>query len=100
MSELSEQQLARLSTDVNVGHTIRAFCQHPGFKIYKEALDAILEDKKNVWLRGSDEDARIERIRAQGVQKAMDILKQFMLVGDRSAQILNDQIPNTTEQTL
>jgi hypothetical protein len=97
MSDLSEQQLARLANDVNNGHIIRSFCQHPGFKLYKAELDLILEDKKNIWLRGSDEDAKTERIRAQGVQKAVDILKQFILIGDRSAQIINNEVPNPTE---
>jgi len=89
MSDLNDQQITRLSQDVNNGHIIRAFCQHPGFKLYKAELDAILEDKKNAWLKGNDEDARIERIRAQGVQKAVDILKQFMLLGDNAARMLN-----------
>lgn len=97
MSELTDAQIARLTSDVNTALVIRQFCAHPGFKIYREALDAILEDKKNVWLRGTDEEARLERIRAQGVQKALDVLKQFILIGDRSAQIINNQVPNIPE---
>lgn len=97
MNELTDAQINRLQNDVQIGQIIRAFCQHPGFKYYREALDAILEDKKNLWLKGSDEDARTERIRAQGVQKAVDVLKQFILIGENSARILNNDVPNITE---
>lgn len=89
MSELTEQQQLRLAQDVNNGNIIRSFCQHPGFKLYKAELDAILEDKKNAWLKGSEEDARLERIRAQGVQRAVEVLKQFMVLGDNAARMLN-----------
>lgn len=98
MSELSDPQIARLQNDVQAGQIIRAFCQHPGFKLYKEALDAIIEDKKNAWLKGDDEEARKERIRAQGVQKAVDVLKQFILLGENSARILNNDVPLVDEK--
>lgn len=91
MSDLSDSQIARLQNDVQTGQIIRAFCQHPGFKIYREALDAIIEDKKNAWLKGDDEEARKERIRAQGVQKAVDVLKQFILLGDNANKLLEEQ---------
>lgn len=97
MNELTDAQINRLQNDVQIGQIIRAFCQHPGFKYYREALDAILEDKKNLWLKGSDEDARTERIRAQGVQKAVDVLKQFILIGENSARILNNDVPEITK---
>lgn len=97
MNELTDAQMNRLANDVQIGQIIRAFCQHPGFKYYREALDAILEDKKNLWLKGTEEDARTERIRAQGVQKAVDVLKQFILVGENSARILNNDVPQVTD---
>lgn len=97
MSDLNEHQQLRLQQDVTNGHIIRAFCQHPGFKLYKAELDGILEDKKNAWLKGNDEDARIERIRAQGVQKAVDVLKQFMLLGDNAARMLNENAQTPKE---
>jgi hypothetical protein len=98
MSELNDDQLARLSADVNNGQIIRGFCQHPGFKLYQEALMAIIEDKKQAWLKGNDEDAKLERLRAQGVQKGLDILKQFILLGQNSARILNNDVPNLTDK--
>lgn len=98
MSELSDAQITRLQHDVQAGQIIRAFCQHPGFKLYKDALDAIIEDKKNAWLKGDDEEARKERIRAQGVQKAVDVLKQFILLGENSARILSNDVPLVDEK--
>jgi len=98
MDELNEQQINRLSQDVNNGHIIRAFCQHPGFKLYKAELDAILEDKKNAWLKGDDEEARKERIRAQGVQRAVEVLKQFMVLGDNASRMLNENAPQQTAE--
>lgn len=93
-TELYDAQIARLSADVQAGQIIREFCKHPGFALYHGALQALIEDKKNLWLKGSDEDAKVERVRAQGVQKAIDTLKQFILVGENSARILNgDVIP-------
>jgi hypothetical protein len=97
MSDLNDQQLEHLSQDVNNGHIIRAFCQHPGFKLYKAALDAILEDKKNAWLKGTEEDARLERIRAQGVQRAVEVLKQFMVLGDNASRMINENAPEVTK---
>lgn len=93
VSELYDAQIARLEQDVHAGNVIREFCKHPGFALYHAALQALIEDKKNLWLKGSDEDAKVERIRAQGVQKAIDTLKQFILVGENSARILNNDKP-------
>lgn len=98
MGDLTDDQVNRLSQDVNHGHVIRAFCQHPGFKLYHDALQAIIEDKKQVWLKGNDEEAKLERLRAQGVQKALDVLKQFILLGQNSARILNNDVPETTDK--
>lgn len=87
---LTDDQISHLINDAQNGATIRGFCQHPGFKIYQQALEMVLLDKKNAWLKGSDEEAKTERIRAQGVQKALDILKQFILIGSNSARILRE----------
>jgi hypothetical protein len=98
MEGLTDEQIARLNKDINNANIIRAFCQHDGFKLYVRALEEIIEDKKKMWLRGSDEEAKTERIRAQGVQKALDVLKQFMLLGDNSARIINGDIPKVFEK--
>ena len=94
VSELYDAQILRLQEDVQKGQIIHEFCRHAGFKLYHEALQALIEDKKNLWLKGSEEDAKLERIRAQGVQKAIDTLKQFILVGENSARVLNGDVIN------
>lgn len=88
MSELSDTQITRLTQNAEAGKIIRAWCSHPGYGLYKKALEEVLADKKNKWLQGSDEEARTERIRAQGLQKALEILTQFMVVGDSASMIL------------
>lgn len=98
MEGLTDQQIARLSQNVNDGQIIRSFCQHTGFKMYEKALADIIADHKNAWLKGSDEDAKIERIRAQGIQKAIDVLKQFILLGDNAARMLNSDVPVIDEK--
>lgn len=87
---LTDDQIRRLLSDTQNGVVIRGFCSHPGFKIYQQALELVLSDKKNTWLKGTDEEAKMERIRAQGVQKALDVLKQFILTGDNAARILKE----------
>lgn len=87
---LTDDQINHLLSDVQNGNLIRGFCQHPGFKLYQQALELVLADKKNTWLKGSDEEAKLERIRAQGVQKALDVLKQFLLTGSNAARILKE----------
>lgn len=97
MSDLNEQQLARLQTNVQEGAIIRSWCQHAGYAIYKRKLEEILADKKNLWLKGSDEDARQERIRAQGLQMAFTVLTQFMTLGDNASKIINNDVSEVTE---
>lgn len=87
-SELTEAQVKRLVHNAEVGKVVRAWCQHPGYTVFKKALEEVLADKKNKWLQGSDEEAKLARVQGQGVQKALDILTQFMIVGDTASQIL------------
>lgn len=87
---LTDDQINRLLSDAQNGAIIQGFCTHPGFKLYQQALELVLADKKNTWLKGSDEEAKLERIRAQGVQKSLDILKQFLLNGSNASRILRD----------
>ena len=98
MDGLHESQIARLQSDVQKGQLVRDFCRHGGFKLYQEALMSIIEDRKQTWLKGDDASAREARIQAQGVQKALDVLKQFMLIGENSARILNNDVPAIDEK--
>ena len=98
MDDLTGNQIARLQNDVQKGSIVRDFCRHAGFKLYQEALTGIIEDRKQVWLKGDEASAREARVQAQGVQKALDILKQFILVGENSARILNNDVPVIDEK--
>lgn len=90
MDELTDGQVSRLAQTVNQGQIIRAWCQHPGFALYKQALQDIIADKKNTWLQGTEESAKEARIRAQGVNEAFLLLTKFMTQGDAAAKVLNE----------
>lgn len=88
MSDVTPEQKERLRVAVDEGDMIRSFCKHPGFELYRKAIEAKILDSKNKWLIGSDEDARVARYKAQGIMEAMNELKKFMLTGDNARQIL------------
>lgn len=81
------ERLKKVSLD---GDIIRELCKHPGFKFYLERLNEMIDDNKNTWLNGTEEDAKNARFEARGLKRAMDELKKFMLSGDRAKQILVD----------
>lgn len=83
----SNELLAKTAEE---GEAIRQFCRTPGFKIYKEKLESIIEDRKNVWLRGTEEEAKQARFEARGVQRALDELKKYLIAGDYARQVLTD----------
>lgn len=95
--ELQDAKNARLAHRAERGSTIRSFAQHPGFKIYKEELDAIVSDKKNRWLQGTDEEAKIFRYQAQGVEMALGIIKRMILDGDLAATQLHELAESPSE---
>lgn len=95
--ELQDPKIARLAQRAERGSVIRQFAQHPGFKIYKDELDAIVSDKKNKWLQGSDEEAKIFRYQAQGVDMALGILKRMILDGDLAASQLYEAVDSSLE---
>lgn len=92
MDEMLDPKLSRLSHRAELGSVIRSFAQHPGFKIYKEDLEAIVADKKNKWLQGTDEEAKIWRYQAQGVEMALGVIKRYVLEGDLAATQLKVEV--------
>jgi hypothetical protein len=86
--ELTPETKERLQSVATEGDTIRDFCRHPGFALYKKELEVIISDNKNTWLQGNDEDAKTARYEARGVQKALSVLKKFILSGDNAKQVL------------
>lgn len=90
MDELNPSQIERLQATATVGDQVREFCRHPGFKLYMKELEAIINDDKQKWLQGTDEEAKLARLEARGVQKAIDVLKKFILSGDRAKHMLKE----------
>ena len=97
MDEMIDHKAARLSQRAQRGAVIRSFAQHEGFKIYTEALDEIISDKKNKWLQGSDEEAKIFRYQAQGVEMARGVLKKMLIEGTLAADQLRESVENSFE---
>lgn len=90
MTDLTEQQVERLKIVAIEGSQVRDLCKHPGFKIYLKSLEDIISDKKNTWLRGTEEEARNARFEAKGIQRAIDELKKFIVSGDNANNVLQD----------
>jgi hypothetical protein len=97
MNEKDEIKVGRLGHKAEVGSVIRSFCQHAGFKVYTESLEAIVQDKKNQWLRGTDEEAKIFRYQAQGVDMALGVLKRMILEGDLAATQMKEVVDDSLE---
>lgn len=97
MEEMQDAKTARLAQRAERGSVIRSFAQHPGFKIYTEALNEIVLDKKNKWLQGSDEEAKIFRYQAQGIDMALGVLKRMILDGDLATSQLRENVDNSLE---
>lgn len=97
MDEMIDFKTSRLSNRAQRGSVIRSFAQHEGFKIFKEELDGIVQDKKNKWLQGTDEEAKIFRYQAQGVEMALGVLKRLILDGDLAVSQLRENAENSLE---
>lgn len=96
MNDFIDAKTVRLGATAERGSVIRSFCQHPGFKLYEQELQNIIDDKKNRWLVGTDEDAKLFRYHAQGVQLSLGILKKMILDGD----LANSQLRENSEASL
>lgn len=96
---MDEKTIEALKVTAIEGGQIKDLCKHPGFKLYLKTLEDIILDKKNAWLRGSEEEARNARFEAKGVQRALDELKKFILSGNNANIILqnNSDLNNPTD---
>jgi hypothetical protein len=97
MDEMVDLKTSRLSHRAQRGSVIRSFVQHEGFKLFKEELETIVLDKKNKWLQGTDEEAKIFRYQAQGVEMALGILKRLILDGDLAVSQLRENTETSLE---
>jgi hypothetical protein len=94
---MEDLKASRLSNRAQKGAVIRSFVQHEGFKLFSEALNDIVVDKKNKWLQGTDEEAKIFRYQAQGIDMALGVLKRMVLEGDLAVSQLRDQDDNSLD---
>jgi len=90
MSELTDEQVASLDRAAAQGGMVRDLCQHPGFKLYLKTLEDIKAKKEKAWLQGTEEEARIARAHAQGLELAITELKKFIISGDRAGKMLDN----------
>lgn len=80
--QLTEEQLrARLLKNATLGALVNNWTKHPAYKLFEEAIQSVLDDRKNTWLTGTDEEARNARAEAKGVMKALAILRMFKNAG-------------------
>jgi hypothetical protein len=102
MSEFSDAQIQKMNETSEEGNILRDFCRHAGYKIYIKRLEKIISDDKNIWLRGTEEDARNARFEARGIQRALDELKRIILSGDNAnrllAEIAKEDLPDPVQQ--
>lgn len=90
MNELTEEQLGHLERAAGQGGMIRDLCQHPGFKLYLSTLETLKKQKEQVWLQGTEEEARTARLQAQGIQMAILELYKFIKSGERANKMLDE----------
>lgn len=92
MSDLTDEQLGSLERASSQGGMIRDLCQHPGFKIYLKSIEELKNKKEKQWLLGTEDEARLARAQAQGLDLAITELKKFIISGDRASKMLNEAI--------
>lgn len=100
MPNLSADQIERLQKTVHEGAMIRDWAQHPGFKLFKEWVENKILDKKNEWLRTTnDKDAEKIRQKASVWLDMLDEIKRFMLSGDNASRLLMENKKELEEET-
>jgi len=81
--ELTEEQLrSRLIKNATLGALVKNWTKHPAYKIFEEAIQSVLDDRKNTWINGTKEEADNARAEAKGVLKALRILQMFKNSGE------------------
>lgn len=89
---LTEEQLrAKLLKNAAVGALVQNWIKHPAFKLFYEAIEEELSDRKNKWFTGTKEEAENARNEAKGLHRALQILQIFKNQGFVSKQTLKNQ---------
>lgn len=79
LEEVVKSKLLRTATK---GGLVANWIKHPAFQIYEEILMNTIADHKNTWLMGDDEKAKVARIEARGVMKALAVLQAIKRNGE------------------
>lgn len=87
---MEAQQKVKHQAKVDQAMILRQWMNHPGFKIWHDALQAKIEDVKKEWLTATD-PVQAEKIRTRAVQlnEALDLVKRKVMEGDNAAKLLN-----------
>jgi hypothetical protein len=79
---------ARLNEAITNGLYAKDLMKHEGYLLYVKALEDMILDDKNKWLLGTDEEAKEARLEARGIQKALNLLKKFVIVGNNASKLI------------
>jgi hypothetical protein len=92
MNDLSEDAvIERLQLAAAQGTTIRSWCQHDGFKLFKKHFEDKIDQARETWLTEEDpaKQASLKR-KALLWTEVVTELKKFMLVGDNALRVLQE----------
>ena len=87
---MDQQGLDKLTFRSEQGETIRAWCQHPGFKLFQSLLKERIEKLQESWFKADDLEAQKIKIRAQVYNEVLDAIKSTIITGLASKQNLEN----------
>lgn len=94
MEDLSAAQIAKLELAANEASVMRAFVQHPGYKILVREIEAKIKDAKNEWLNASTtQEAEVIRMSSKAWGDVLKFATALMIKGD----IANKHLPQKQE---
>jgi hypothetical protein len=86
LSAVSQEKLNRKAQEASV---LRSWCQHDGYKLFKEKFEKKINRAREMWLsEDSEKKCRELKRDAQVWQAVIDELKQTMIEGDQALRVL------------
>lgn len=85
-----DKAIERLQVSAAQGTVIRSWCQHEGFKLFKQHFEDKINQARETWL--SEEDpAKQQVLKRKAIlwTEIVSELKKFMLVGDNALRVIN-----------
>ena len=96
MEDLSAAQTAKLEMAANEAATMRAFVQHPGYKLLIREIEIKIADKKNEWLNAKTaEEAEAIRLSNKAWGDVLKFATALIVKGD----LANRALPHKQEST-